>query len=378
MPKITDIRFIVLSAPLPEGKRYGMSKMLTGARQTTLVVLDTDDGIQGVGEARNAPGANVGMLPLLKNYLTGVELADVELVFSQVMARHYHFGLQGALLSAISGIDIAAKDALGKALQLPVCRLIGGRRLAKVPVYASGGYLTADAERDLPPQIEAMAQAGYQAVKIKIGQHPVKDGERVRLSRRILGEQVALMVDMNGNYTLDLAKASIRAMQDAQIAWAEEPLAAADFAGYAELRRWSDVPIATGEALYSAHDFLRLLSAGGADVVQPDLCLGGGFWQGRRTADLAELHHVRLSPHVWGSAVGLAAAVHFVASRSAYPQAQDDPWPSLIEYDVSENPLRDQLLTTPMTAIDGFIPVPDQPGLGIEIDWATVQRYSVT
>ncbi len=377
MPKITDIRFIVLSAPLPAGQTYGMAKLLTGARTTTLVVLETDEGIQGLGEARNAPGANVGMLAMLKGYLVGVDLTDVEHVFSRVMARHYHFGMQGALVSAISGIDIAAKDALGKALGLPVCRLIGGRRLERVPVYASGGYLTPDSDRDLPPQIEAMAAAGHKAVKIKIGQHPARDGMRARVAREILGDDVELMVDINGNYTLDLARASIRAMEPARVAWVEEPLAPADVAGYAELRRWGAVPIATGEALYTAHDFLRLLAAGGADVVQPDLCLGGGFWQGCRTADLAELHHARLSPHVWGSAVGLAAAVHFVASRAAYPQAQDEPWPSLIEYDVSENPLRDQLLAEPMEAVNGFIAVPDGPGLGIALDWDVVKRHQV-
>ena len=104
--------------------------------------------------------------------------------------------------------------------------------------------------------------------------------------------------------------------------------------------------------------------------------LCGGFWQARRIADLAELHHIRLSPHVWGSGIGLAAAVHFVASRPPFPQAQNAPWPTLVEYDVGENPLREGLLKNPLLARNGLIEVPSGPGLGIEIDWDVVARYA--
>lgn len=376
MSKIREIRFIALSVPLPEGRAYGMAKSLVTARQTTLVAVDAESGRTGIGEAWGMPAVNQAYLPLLKSYLLGVDVADVELVFARMVARHYHFGLQNALMGCISGIDIAAKDALGQETGLPVCRLIGGRGADEVPVYASGGYLTEDNERDFLPQLEALAAGGHRAVKIKIGLSPASDLARVQEARRVLGPAVELMVDINSNYSLDLAKASLAALAPYRVAWVEEPLSPQDISGYEILQRCSPVPVATGEALYTVHDFQRLLERRAVDVVQPDLSLCGGFWQGRRIADLAELHHVRLSPHVWGSGIGLAAAVHFVASRPASPQAQDAPWPTLVEYDVGENPLRERLLKVPLVAKNGALAVPDGPGLGIEVNWDVVEQYA--
>ena len=132
------------------------------------------------------------------------------------------------------------------------------------------------------------------------------------------------------------------------IGWYEEPLTPLDVEGYARLRPRAPIPVAAGEALYTAFDMKRLLDAGGVDVLQPDLSLCGGFYQGRLIAQLAALHHVRLSPHVWGSAVGLAAACHFVATLPDYPHGPNLPAPCLVEHDVGENPLRDALLRTPL------------------------------
>lgn len=377
MSSIADISFIPLSAPLPHGKAYGMSKSLVTARQATLVVIKTEAGMEGVGEAWGVPQVNVAYLPLLKSYLIGADVTDVELVFARILARHYHFGLQNQMMACLSGIDIAAKDAVGKETGLPVCRLIGGRGNDRVPVYASGGYLTEQPQRDFPAQIEAMAEGEYPAVKIKIGLGPKSDLERVAFARNRLGDEVDILVDINSNYTVDLARASIARLTEYRIGWVEEPLAPQDFDGYARLRQTSAVPIATGEALYTVFDFKRLLDVGGVDVIQPDLSLCGGFWQGRRIADLAETHHVRLSPHVWGTGIGLAAAVHFVASRAPHPHAQNVPWPTLVEYDVGENPLREEILVRPLRAANGFIEVPTEPGLGVKIDWDNVSRYSI-
>ena len=378
LSRISGIRFIPLSVALPQGKAYGMAKSLATARQTTVVVIETRSGVTGIGEAWGMPAVNQAYLPLLAGYLVGTDIADVELVFSRILARHYHFGVQNAMMGCISGIDIAAKDALGKETGLPVCRLIGGRGVEHVPVYASGGYITENNERDFRPQLEALAASAHRAVKIKIGLSPASDLARVKEARQILGDAVDLMVDINSNYSLDLARATLAALAPHRISWVEEPLAPQDVAGYEILQRCSPVPIASGEALYTVHDFQRLLERRAVDVVQPDLSLCGGFWQGRRIADLAELHHVRLSPHVWGSGIGLAAAVHYVASRSPSPQAQDAPWPTLVEYDVGQNPLRESLLKQPLVAQGGLLRVPDAPGLGIELDWAAVERYAAS
>lgn len=352
-----------------------MAKSLASARATTLVRLRLSDGTEGVGECWGMPTVNLAMLPLVKGYLLGSHVLDIEHVFSQMLARHYHFGVQGPMTWSISGIDMAAKDAAGKALGLPVHRLIGGKQASQVPIYASGGYLTENSERDFEPQIEAMAKAGHRSIKIKIGVSPASDEQRVAAARQILGPDVEILVDINSNYTLDLARESIGRLVPHGIGWVEEPLAPQDFAGYEALHRWSPVPIATGEALYTAFDFKRLIDRRAVDVVQPDLSLCGGFWQGRQIAQLAMMEHLRLSPHVWGTGVGLAAAVHFVASLPVYPHGGNVPRPTLVEYDLGDNPLRDSILVDPLKQVDGVIAVPDAPGLGIEIDWNAVDRH---
>jgi D-galactarolactone cycloisomerase len=280
-------------------------------------------------------------------------------------------------MACLSGIDMAAKDATGKVLRVPVHRLIGGKRRDKVEVYASGGYITQDPDRDFEPQIASIAEEGHKAVKIKIGLSVKSDERRVAMARKILGDEVDLMVDVNSNYTYDVARKSIERIAEYGIGWVEEPLAPQDFSGYEQLQRWSPVPIATGEALYTAYDFKRLVDRRAVDVLQPDLSLCGGFWQGRAIALIATLEHVRLSPHVWGSGIGLAAGVHFVAALSSYPHADNIPAPPLVEYDVGTNPLRDALLRNPLKPVDGSITVSDEPGLGVEINWDAVDRYAV-
>jgi D-galactarolactone cycloisomerase len=375
--RITRLDFLPLSATLPEGGAYGMAKSLATARQTTLVRLALEDGTEGYGEAWGIPGVNLAYLPMLQAYVLGADVLDVEQVFAQCLARHYHFGVQGQFMACLSGIDIAAKDAAGKMLGVPVHRLIGGKRWDSVHVYASGGYITENTERDFEPQIARIAEAGHRAVKIKIGLSPASDEARVRQARSMLGDDADLMVDINSNYTLDLARESIARLAPYRPGWVEEPLMPQDLAGYELLQRWSPVPIATGEALYTGHDFKLLLDRRAVDVVQPDLSLCGGFWQGRVIATLALLNHVRLSPHVWGSGIGLAAAVHFVAALPSLPHAGNVPKPPLVEYDVGLNPLREAVLRAPIRPVDGKIAVSDAPGLGIEIDWDAVERHAI-
>ena len=157
----------------------------------------------------------------------------------------------------------------------------------------------------------------------------------------------------------------------------EEPLPPQDVLGYRELGRRGTIPVATGEALYTVHDFARLVHPRAVDILQPDLTLCGGFDQAKGIATLCQIHNLRYSPHCWGGAVGLAAAVHFLAALPDYPHSDYLPTPRLVEYDVGENPLRDDLLTEPLTALDGEIAVPDGPGLGIALNPESVERYRI-
>ncbi|MFZ9415474.1 MAG: mandelate racemase/muconate lactonizing enzyme family protein [Alphaproteobacteria bacterium] len=379
MSRIRDIRIVGLEYAMPEEKAYGMARGLTSRRGGGIVHLETEDGVVGIGEAWGPARVAAAYLEIVKPYFVGTSVFAQRGVQQMVYAKHYHFGTQNMLVALFSGIDIAAHDAMGKLLKVPVCDLIGGRQRSHVPVYASGGYFTRDADQQaaLARQLEPHAGKGFPAFKIKIGRNPADDEARVRLARRVIGEDAVLTVDSNGNYTADQVVESIRRIAGYGIGWYEEPLAPQDWKGYAELRQRSPIPIATGEALYETFDFRRLVDGRLADVVQPDLALCGGLSVARFVGELCAAEHLRLSPHVWGTAVGLAAAVHWVASLPSYPHGAHVPFPTLVEYDIGENKLRDGLFSTPMLAKAGMIAVPEGPGLGVELDPGVVARYTV-
>ena len=225
--------------------------------------------------------------------------------------------------------------------------------------------------------MERIADKGFPGAKFKIGISPKSDEERVALARRILGEDMLLLVDVNGNYTLDQTLESMRRTAPYGVHYYEEPLPPQDLEGYKAMALRAPLPVAAGEALYTVFDFERLISARAVDVVQPDLTLCGGLDEARAIAVLCRLHNVGLSPHVWGSPVGLAAALHFMAALPDYPHTDHLPYPRMVEYDVGENPLRDHLLAHPLRPVAGHIHVPDGPGLGIELDPDAVQRFRV-
>ena len=374
MTRIREIRLTPLRHTLAEP--YGMARGLSKARQCCLVELETDDGIVGIGEAWGPPAAVRGYLDAVQDAWIGRDLFAHAQALKLVLGRNYHFGIENQMLALASGIDIAAHDAIGKRLGVPVHALLGGKVADRVAVYASGGYMTAEPQASLDAMLERFLGRGFFAAKMKIGHSVAEDRARVARARETLGEAFTLMVDINGNCTADQALATIRAIEGFNIHWVEEPLAPLDWAGYRWLRDRSPVPIATGEALYTAHQFLRLGTEGCADIWQPDLTLCGGLAQGKLIAELCHLHHKRLSPHVWGSAIGLAAAVHLVATHAPYPATTHPPDPTFVEYDVGENPLRDALLATPLLPEEGYLTVPDGPGLGIALDPDAVRRLA--
>jgi len=377
MSTIKDIRAIVLEHVLGADKAYGMARGMTPVRNATLIEVETDDGVIGIGEAWGPGGMVRASLDVVKPYFLGRDLYDREQIPPYIYAQRYHLGIQNTVTSCLSGINIAIYDAMGKLLGLPVYKLLGGLNEDRIPAYASDGYFSADPTMQLKDQMLGFRDDGFPGVKIKIGRGPADDVERVRLARDVLGPDILLLVDANGNYTVDLALESMRRIAEYDIHFYEEPLAPTDVDGYAALRKRAPMTIATGEALYTAHDFKRLIDCGGADKLQPDLTLCGGFDAGRQIATLVQFAHLRLSPHVWGGAVGLAAALHFIAAQPPWPHTDNVPFPCLLEYDRGPNALRDDLLTEPIPCIDGHLTVPEGPGLGIELNPDIVERYSV-
>ena len=377
MSRIRDITVVPLQFAPPEP--YGSSRGLVRARGGNLVLLDTEDGAQGIGEMWGPAPVARAWAEVLKPFYVGRSVFAQRSAAQEVLARMYHAGTQNQITSLLGAIDIAAHDAMGKLLNLSVADLIGGRLRERIPVYASGGYFTATDDQDaaLARQLEANAARGFGAFKIKIGRNPREDAARCALARRIIGDPPLLTVDTNGNYTEDGVLESMRRTADSDIHWYEEPLAPQDWAGYRSLAARAPVRLAAGEAHYNVFDFRRLIDNRLVAVLQPDLTHCGGFDVARTIGVLCAAEHLRISPHVWGTGVGLAAALHFLAALPAYPHADHVPFPPLLEYDIGMNALQNEIFREPIRYAEGHLTVPKGPGLGVTLDADAVRRFSV-
>lgn len=363
-PKVRSIEPIPLRYPLDEG--YGSSRGIVPARETTLIRLETTDGAVGWGESFGPSTAVVPLVDEIAATVVGTELDAPVPVVARLLQQHYHRGA-GLHAAAVSGVEISMWDALGRTLGVSVATLLGGRARDHVTPYASAGYVTPD--RDLGRFRESLELAvdGLAGAKIKCGLGAAEDVRRAGVARDILGDDRALMIDVNGNYTADQAVASARALTDVGPAWLEEPLPPDDVDGLSLLRPTA-VPLATGEALYTRTPFRRLVIERLVDFVQPDITKVGGLAEAKAVCELARSWNVRVSPHVWGGGIALAAAVQLLASVPDYPHTANVPEPLWLELDRGDNALRERLLTEPLRPVDGVVGVPIGPGLGVDVD----------
>lgn len=377
MPVIQDVRLHPLEVEVGEARAFGNARGRYARRGSLVVEVIADDGTRGWGEAWGAaPKATMGYFETIKPLYLGKDVFDRNSAWHTLLRNMYSVRIQNQMTAVVSGINIALYDLVGKLLGVPVHKLLGGAGVDSVPCYASGGYFCNDPKNQLEHQLGRLSNKGYTAHKIKIGEGLADDVARVKLAREIVGPDPLLLVDVNGAYNAETAYQCMRRIEPYDIHWIEEPVASEDFAGLESLGRRRIVPIATGESHMTAFEFKRLYDTGAVDVLMPDLTLCGGFDEGQTAVQLTRLYGARISPHVWGTAVGLAAGIHFVAAIPRDPHAMQSPYPSMVEYDVSENPLRDELLAEPILAADGMLPVPQGPGLGIEVDEAMLRRFA--
>lgn len=372
--QIATYDVIPLSHELPEGEGLGDARGFGRTRKTTLLRLETRDGLVGWGEAF-VPGS-VGAATieeLFDEQLVGMNPYDVESLATRSFTESYHLGGSVFVQAAVSAIDIACWDIIGKSTGNPVHRILGGRSRETLTPYASTMYFT-ESDRPVSDPIEDAVDDGFTAVKIKIGTGPAEDRRRVHTAREILGDDARLMADMNGNYRPAQAIESARALDPFDLTWIEEPVPPENYSGYREVSAAIDTPVAAGEAHYGRFEFKRLIDDRLVDIVQPNLARCGGLSEARRIADLATTENLAVRPHVWNSAVGLAAAVQFAAGVPDYPHTRNVPEPVLLEFDRSENPMRSELLETPFDPTDGSLAVPQTPGLGIEVDEGALER----
>jgi D-galactarolactone cycloisomerase len=377
MPTIRRLSFIGLEYAFAPEKAYGMARGVGHRRQSGLVEVETSDGVTGVGEAFGNPAVTGEYFRMAEPFFTGKSVFDFEHIEARIRNAIYHLGVGNQLTACLAAINVALFDAIARGFGVRVCDLIGGCATTRIPAYASTGFFTDDPQRQLSHMLKEAADHPYAGAKIKIGRGIANDVERVRQARESLGPVKLLMVDVNGAYTPDLALACARAIAPYDIHWIEEPLPPGDLAGYAELRARSPIPIAAGEAHHTVRDFKALIDGRCIDIVQPSIPGVGGLTEAKRIAILAQASNLRVTPHAWGGAVGLATALHFIAALPKTPHTDHPPVPLMLEYDMSDNALRTRLLKTPLQLEAGHVLLPDGPGLGIELDRETIAKYRI-
>lgn len=377
--KIKSVTCHVLSSPVahPFTSSRGW---LYKTRNTCLVEIETEDGVVGWGECYG-PSA-VAKTFIDTQYaarVVGRDPFDVEVIWEDLYNRIKDYGNKGMAIAAISGIDIALWDIVGKVCGRPIHKMIGGAYRTEVESYATGLYFT-DMDRlveEAVEEAEAFVSEGFKAIKMKIGLGSIKDDyARVAAVRQAIGPDIKLMVDANHCFSVPTAIRLGRQLEELDIDWFEEPISPEDIDGYIEVSRALDMAVAGGENEFTRWGFREAIQRRAMDIVQPDVCAAGGISECRKIATMAIANGVECVPHAWGSAIGLAATIHFLAALPDQPPSFR-PFPPLLEFEQCENPFRDDLATEPIVQVNGIVQVPTGPGLGIDIDRTIIDHYRV-
>ena len=354
--------------------------MLYAARTSCLVEIETDAGITGWGECYGPAMIAKAAVEYLAPRVVGRDPFDATVIWEDLYNRIKDYGLSGMTIAAISGIDIALHDLMGKEVGKPAHKLLGGAFRDRVPAYATGLYFI-DPEHLVDEAVDEAAHyvaEGFRAIKMKIGLGDlVADVARIKAVRDAIGPDVKLAVDANHCFTVPQAIRLGRALEALDILWFEEPIAPEDLSGYAEVTRALDIAVAGGENEFTRWGFRNIVERKAMDIVQPDVCAAGGLSECLRIATLCTTHGVECVPHAWGSAIGLAATLHFLAALPDQPPAWR-PFPPMLEFEQTPNPLRDTLAVVPIgLELGGTVAIPQAPGLGIDIDRAVLQQYRI-
>lgn len=369
--KIREIRCAGLRGATPEG---GWSNELQPDDCVhTLVAVHTDEGTIGLGSVFTNDALVRASLALLEPLYRGENALEPERVSEKLHQNMFWLGRGGSVTHAISGIDIALWDLLGKATGQPVGRLLGGRYRERVQPYAS---LLMDEPARLRERLLEVKAQGFRAFKIGWGPfgrgHASADEAIVKTAREAVGENALLMVDAGGSDAFwpngyKWALNTSKMLAGYNVHWFEEPLPPDALEDYAKLREHSPVPIAGGEVLTRRQAFQPWLEARAFDIVQPDVTKVGGISEERRIAWMAQEHGVRFIPHGWNTAVGLAADLQLA---SAFPGTH------LVEY-LTGSPFIDEIAVGGWKLdADGMLVIPGAPGLGLELDADALNKYT--
>ena len=376
-----------LRAEIPADRQHVSDFGRNDAFNTCLVEIDTDAGLTGLGEAKVGVGNlghYAGVVETIRRELgpplVGRDPRDITAIWEALYngsRAHYVVregrtfpvvGRRGITICAISGIDIALWDLLGRSLGQPLWRLLGGRFRDRVPAYASGGWAPVGS---IGKQLRQYVERGHRAVKMRVvlQDRSVDDSAaRVREVRETLGPDVGLMVDAHGTWSVREARRFARKVEACDLAWLEEPVSPDNIAGQAEVRASTDIPIAAGESEQTRFGFRDLIDARAVDVLQPDLAIAGGLTESQRICALAAAHGLTVAPHLWGSAILFAAGLHLAIAT---------PCVNILEFSRGANPLLNDLVEEQFELKDGYVAAPERPGLGLTLRRDFVRSITV-
>ena len=358
---ITECELVLVSHRYRPEEVWGWPGGVYRGWTTAFLRVGSDAGFEGIGEigdGLNFPEVIRPIVERLARVVVGGP-ARPRAIVAALERSAPGWGSGGLVGSVISGIEIAVIDLLGRQLGVPAHVVLGGACRDQLPAYASGG-MSIDT-RELQQELKTYVQAGYRAVKMRIGHGFDLDVRRVEAAREAVGPDVQLMVDFGASYLPEppsvgyLARLA-RRLEPFEPEWLEEPLPRQDVAGHAHLRQETSIPIAAGESERSTDNIWRMLDAGAVDILQTDAVYVGGILRQLEIGQLAGQAGVRLAPHSWGSGPGLMAAALTVACS---------PAGLIVEVPQVFNPLRELTLGAPLRLVDGKLPLSQLPGLGV-------------
>ena len=376
--KIIDVKVHVIKSSLEIP--FAFSQGWVNVRSATLVEIKTNSGLVGWGEAfcqgLEPPEISAAVIEnALKPILLDQSPLNIEVLWHKMYNSTRDYGRKGSVVSGISAVDIALWDIAGKYYDQPVYQLLGGAFRTKIKPYATGFYRIkgkGEASR-LAEEALSHFENGFDHMKVKLGFGIDDDLMCMEsIGHALKNKNVTLMIDTNHAYGRSEALTLGKNLQSYKLRWYE--VVPEDIKGYAELRSKLDIPIAGGENEHTLFGFKSLFENNAIDIAQPDIGSCGGITGAKHIINLAHSFGVEVNPHVWGSAIAQAASIQVIASIPVthFSIFAREP---ILEYDQSSHPFRRELLSQPFELVNGMINIPDDKGLGIEVNLETVKKY---
>lgn len=359
---------------MPERGHSGPAAPARGSRVTNVIVqVRTDADIDGYGLVGVGSPSSVGVIEHhLAPVVIGQNPFDVERLWELMYRSTLNIGRKGLVIEAISAVDIALWDIMGKATGQPVYNLLGGRTNKRLRAYVSQSYAYADIDRVRAEAAQYMRD-GFTALKMRFGYGPSdgragmrKNYELVSAVREVVGDDVDLMADAYMGWDVPYAIAMIRRLDDLELRWVEEPVHPDNLDGYARIRMAVKTPISGGEHEFTRYGYRDMVDKRAVDILQPDVNRMGGITEARKVWALAQAHDLEVIPHS-----PQAHNAHLITAHLNSPMIEYFP-PGALRYAYT---FYDELFTGEPTAADGFLALSDRPGLGIEPNWDTIERY---